>query len=682
LRTDTGEFSATLTDGAIDWRGTTVLEGDSMRISVAGAQASLAAQNTTTLTTDVGDMHVSLARGPVSLQGSTTWRSAGDMSLAMQGLGALTLSGASTLQAGTVHPDADLSIHLAQGDVVMSQASSLRASQDLQLGLDQGSWRTSGASTLQAGRDLLVDVKKGQTTLSERSILDAGRDLSLQTEQGLNASGLTDVLAGGDVRVGVDQGSVILNNTSNLRALAGDVWVSVVSGHVRILDDSRWLAGGDMGVAIGTGNFSALGNTTWQAGRDVRMTITNGSLLNTQRTEVSAGRDVVVSLGQGDISLNDVSSWQAGRDQAWEIREAGAFTMADAQTELVAGNNIALDMADDVRLDWLQAGQTLSIRSARGAVLDNTLAETDLMTARHLVLDAATGLGINWGDNLNTRITDTITAINRSTGGINLQNWVGLSIGEQGVRNLGEGNVMLVSGATLNHGPVLYQSQAGPSHAVINLPGQKIYLIHNLPNNRLLEQWGNRQVGFVEVRTSVPATTQFQLPAYADLSAQLRPASLLQPSDEEDAFDAADRLLRSAQQSAARTIEAYRPIRLAEVLRHEGDPAMRHASAPNFELAISDLSTDLMGLLQTALTVTDAQGNRLMPTEQVDLLQDDDSEPTPLPMPSGKVDSKPASEWAERPVLREAMQLADDELDLPLIDAMHIEGAQHDFFNL
>ena len=109
---------------------------------------------------------------------------------------------------------------------------------------------------------------------------------------------------------------------------------------------------------------------------------------------------------------------------------------------------------------------------------------------------------------------------------------------------------------------------------------------------------------------------------------------------------------------------------------------MRHASAPNFELAISDLSTDLMGLLQTALTVTDAQGNRLMPTEQVDLLQDDDSEPTPLPMPSGKVDSKPASEWAERPVLREAMQLADDELDLPLIDAMHIEGAQHDFFNL
>ena len=545
-----------------------------------------------------------------------------------------------------------------------------------------GALTLSGATTLQAGRDLGVDVKQGQTTLSERSILDAGRDLSLQTEQGLNASGLTDVLAGGDVRVGVDQGSVVLNNTSNLRALAGDVWVSVVSGHVRILDDSRWLAGGDMGVAIGTGNFSALGNTTWQAGRDVRMTITNGSLLNTQRTEVSAGRDVVVSLGQGDISLNDVSSWQAGRDQAWEIREAGAFTMADAQTELVAGNNIALDMADDVRLDWLQAGQTLSIRSARGAVLDNTLAETDLMTARHLVLDAATGLGINWSDNLNIRITDTITAINRSTGGINLQNWVGLSIGEQGVRNLGEGNVMLVSGATLNHGPVLYQSQAGPSHAVINLPGQKIYLIHNLPNNRLLEQWGNRQVGFVEVRTSVPATTQFQLPTYADLSAQLRPASLLQPSDEEDAFDAADRLLRSAQQSAARTIEAYRPIRLAEVLRHEGDPAMRHASAPNFELANSDLSTDLMGLLQTALTVTDAQGNRLMPTEQVDLLQDDDSEPTPLPMPSGKVDSKPASEWAERPVLREAMQLADDELDLPLIDAMHIEGAQYDFFNL
>ena len=676
VRASDGALTAELGNGSVTWRGNTSLEADSISVRANGAQASLSAQNSTSLSTDRGDLSITLERGSLSLQGSSSLSAARHLSLQIAGPGPMSLSGASTLSAGSAQLAGDLSLSVAVGDLSLSNASTLRASQDLSLNLAQGSWRTSGATTIGAGRDTEMNITQGSATLTQRTVIDAGGSASLSADRGINASGLTDLLAGANLRLAAQQGGVGLNNTSVLRASAGDIGVTLGTGDLRIADDSLWQAGRDLSVSIatgdllaldliqwragrdvqvqiGSGQISALNHTTWSAGQDVQLAITTGSLQTQQSTEVSAGRDIAVRLDAGSIGLNDTSLWTAGRDQSWQARDAGQFTMSDSQTALVAGRDLSLDMAETVRIDWLQAGNAMSIRSASGAILDNTAAETDLLAARHLALDASQGIGVNWSNNLNTYVTGTLTAVNRDSGGINLQNWVGLALTPQGVSNRGESNIVLISGGTIAHGAVLYQTSPGTPRSISNPPGQKIYVIHNQPGLLLLEQWGNRTPTFIDTRTSVPESAKS---GNADIRALITPASLIQTSDEGEGLDAANRLLQSVL-TIGQNLPLSQPIRLADVLREGRDGQPRSSFGANLLPEIQGLASEVGGadLLRAQMPPATA------PTPA-------EAEPVPAAEPRSQLLQEPDEvALQDRPVLRQALLLADDNLDLPLI---------------
>jgi hypothetical protein len=677
VRASDGALTAMLGNGSVTWRGTTSLEADSISVRANGAQASLSAQNSTSLSADRGDLVIALERGSMSLQGSSSMSAARHLSLQIAGPGPMSLSGASTLSAGSAQLAGDLSLSVAVGDLSMRNASTLRASQDLRLNLAQGSWRTSGATTLSAGRDTEVNIPQGSATLTQRTVIDAGGSASLSAERGINASGLTDLLAGANLRLAAQQGGVGLNNTSALRANADDISVTLGTGDLRIADDSLWQAGRDLTVSIDTGDLLALNQTTWSAGRDVQvqigsgqisaqnsttwtagqdvqLAITTGALQTRQSTEVNAGRDIGVRLGAGSIGLNDTSLWTAGRDQGWQTRDAGQFTMSDSETALVAGRDLNLDIAQTVRIDWLQAGNAMNIRSASGAILDNTAAETDLLAARHLALDASQGIGLNWSNNLNTYVTGTLTAINRDSGGINLQNWVGLALTPQGVSNRGESNIVLISGGTIEHGEVLYQTSPGTPRSISNPQGQKIYVIHNQPGLLLLEQWGNRTPTFIDTRASVPESAQS---GKADIRALITPASLIPTSGDGQGLDAANRLLQSLQ-AAGQNLPLSQPIKLADVLRESRDGQPRNIFGANLLPEIQGLASEVGGadLLRTQMPPA------IAPTPA-------ETEPVPAAEPQSQL-PKALDDLAlmERPVLRQALLLADDNLDLPLID--------------
>ena len=717
LRTSGGLLSAALANGAVNWRGSTVLEGDSVSISVSGLQASLSANNATTISADAGDVALTLARGNVSLQGASTFTASRNLDLAILGAGQLAMAGASTLQAQT----GDLSVDVAQGHVTFTNASTLRAGDDLTLKLRNGNWSASGASTLTAGGDVSVQVDQGLSTLTQRTVIGATQSLVFKSQNGISASGLTEIVAGQSASLNVVSGGVSFENTSQLRATAGNLNLAVATGTLRFTGDSALTAGTDqtlsantgdvvfdgttiatagqdyalsiatgqlsfsgvsrvtaqrdLSVSVGVGDVTQHNTTSWTAGRDVLLDMGSGNLLSHERTLVMATRDVAVRIQVGDIGINDDSRWLSGQDQHWQISQAGTFVMEDAQTELQSGRDISLSVADDVRVDWMQAAETLRIQAVRGAILDNTAAETDLMAARHLALDAAKGIGLPWADNLNTWITGTLTANNRESGGINVQNWVGLTIGASGVLNRGDGNLILISGGTMNHGEVRNQNEEGLPNSVINPRGQKLFLIHNQSERYLLEQWGNRTISFVNVRTAVPESAKEPL---QDLPANGKSETIatLIPTQVSNPEDAATRLLEWAS-SVTKTQTMSQPIRLADVLRDGGDGSRNPFG--------SDLLSDIRSMNDELQGARSLQAGRALPWISLDSQetvvpiapQSDSGLDADVPQAFGTWPSSadlPPS-WHDRPVLRQAMLLADDSLDQPLIEDEAPEAA-------
>ncbi len=398
-----------------------------------------------------------------------------------------------------------------------------------------------------------------------------------------------------------------------------------------------------------------------------------GDLQTRQRMTTSAGRDIEVRIGTGEVELTEFSRWQAAQDQRWLISNSGGLRMSDAQTELLAARDVRIDTADTIRLDWIEAGNTVSLRSARGAILDNTAAERDLIAARHLVLDAAAGIGLNWSNNLNTYITGTLVATNRVSGGINLQNWVGVSIGEGSVTNSAAGNIILIAGGTIDHRDILYQSPPGTPRSVLNPISQRIYLIHNQPYGRLLEQWGNREQGFINARISSPASEDSgpKEETWQDrIKATVTPANLLPLRSDGGGSDAATRLLQSFQQ-AAQTLQQSQPIRLADVLLESRDGMPRNPYGDNMLPRIQSVAAEVGG----AALLQQTAGDMPAPAGA--------GEPVSPPMPgAAPTDNRSGGEMAwpadplqfslqaleQRPVLRQALQLADDSLDLPLFE--------------
>jgi hypothetical protein len=222
------------------------------------------------------------------------------------------------------------------------------------------------------------------------------------------------------------------------------------------------------------------------------------------------------------------------------------------------------------------------------------------------------------------------------------------------VSNRGESNIVLISGGTIEHGEVLYQTSPGTPRSISNPQGQKIYVIHNQPGLLLLEQWGNRTPTFIDTRASVPESAQS---GKADIRALITPASLIPTSGDGQGLDAANRLLQSLQ-AAGQNLPLSQPIKLADVLRESRDGQPRNIFGANLLPEIQGLASEVGGadLLRTQMPPAIAPP----PAE---------TEPVPAAEPQSQL-PKALDDLAlmERPVLRQALLLADDNLDLPLID--------------
>ena len=186
-----------------------------------------------------------------------------------------------------------------------------------------------------------------------------------------------------------------------------------------------------------------------------------------------------------------------------DVETRAAAMMADAETLIEAGRSVVIRTVGDILLDLIRAGESVSLTSTNGAILDNTAAEDDLIVTPVLTMTAAHGIGVPWQDNLNIDVQE-LNALNTTSGGINVQNRHGFRVGAMGITNLGDQDIVLTAGGAIEQSGLLYQNTVGGANRISNRPGQRIYVLSNLSERDLAEQWGNTSAALTSVLTARP----------------------------------------------------------------------------------------------------------------------------------------------------------------------------------
>jgi hypothetical protein len=245
------------------------------------------------------------------------------------------------------------------------------------------------------------------------------------------------------------------------------------------------------------------GTASVRAGDDLVLQVGTGQVDLRGHTTLTAGADLQLTVGTGDVRLSDWATLLAADVVRLDITDQGGLVMADAETLIEAGRSVVIRTVDDIRLDLIRAGDSVTLTSTLGAILDNTAAEDDLIVTPLLTLTAAHGIGVPWKDNLNVDV-QVLNALNTTSGGINVQNRHGFRVGSLGVTNLGNQDVVLTAGGDIEQSGLLYQNASGGANTVSNRPGQRIYVLSNLSERDLAEQWGNASAELTSVLTARP----------------------------------------------------------------------------------------------------------------------------------------------------------------------------------
>jgi hypothetical protein len=242
-------------------------------------------------------------------------------------------------------------------------------------------------------------------------------------------------------------------------------------------------------------------------------------------TLLAVGNHLGLTVGRGDIFLGEHATLSSQHTVGITITGQGGLVMADAQTLIEAGDAVDIRTIGNIRLDLIRAGNSVSLRSAQGSILDNTAAEDDLIVTRRLDLFAATGIGLPWIDNLNVDVQE-INAFNTTRGGISLQNRGGFIVGDLGISNLARGDIALTAGGAIEQTGLLYQRTPGGANLVSNLPGWRIYAVSNLTPADIEEQWGNLTPQLTSIVTAQPVAV--------DLAALMRGSGVGSSGRDED----------------------------------------------------------------------------------------------------------------------------------------------------
>ncbi|MEX8493771.1 hypothetical protein, partial [Sphaerotilus sp.] len=287
----------------------------------------------------------------------------------------------------------------------------------------------------------------------------------------------------------IGTGDLSMAGTSTVMA-SGSTAITVGQGDLALSGTTLLNSGGNFTANVGTGDLSMAGSSTVVAGNNLLLTIGTGQVDLNGQTTLAAGTNLDLQVDQGNVNLRDDATLSAHDTVRLDIARQGGLVMADARTLVDAGRAVVIRTVDSILLDLIRAGDSVSLTSVQGAILDNTQTEQNLIVTSELNLSAAHGIGLPWKDNLNVDV-QVVNALNTVDQGINLQNRKALAVGDQGVSNLGTGDVVLTAGGAITQHGLRYQRHAGGAGLISNLPGQRIYVISNLSGVDLDAQWGN-----------------------------------------------------------------------------------------------------------------------------------------------------------------------------------------------
>jgi hypothetical protein len=617
---DQGDLQITLRDGQLVASGTTEMAGDGVRVELQTADRSVSLSGTTSIAADQTDLGVSLVQGDITLAGRTTLSAQSDVIAMIDQTGDISASGVTMITA----TDDNVMLSTETGDVSFRDRTTITSGTDTVILIGEGDLTTQAATTVTAHNDIRATLLDGFVRFSDRTILEADRNVVIAARNGLTGSELS-AMHGANVNVIITEGAVTMLNSALVDA-GTDASLEVTTGNVEMYNDTRVSAGDDIMVDVGRGNVEMHANAV-----------------------IHAVDDLKIKVGQGRVWMQDAETLIRGKDVKVTV-ETG-FTPREGS----------------IWLDRIEGAQSVWLRALDGQILDNTAAQDeDLIVTHVMALEASDGIGLIWEDNLNTD-ADYISGFNSWSGGINIQNRTALTVGNasilpdapSGLVNNGEGDVVLISPEVITHGRTFYGvGDRFDDGTITNLPGQGIFLVHNLSQPFFWEQQGDTTRARISAQFGVPENVvlrhlQDALEKEAENERRLRDAGglveLNRFDDEGDAFSSLlERLSVIEQSEDVRSIRKSREVlNITSIETVEEGPVDPYALIKEVQSLDRANSVDGLDLNGADLDAP------LLP--YVDALSENDAGE------DHRLD--------QRPVLQSALALADDDLDAPLIAA-------------
>ncbi len=698
--------------GDIAMSGSTAITTATGDLAILQTRGDLSFRDSSALTA-ARDISVRLAQGDLSTSSATTLTGGRDITVAVDGTATLIhrsiLTAARTL---------DIS---ATGGVKGSGLTDLLGGQKVQVAVAKGDSSFINTAKVQSDQgSVAVDIVDGDLSLRDDASIVALKTVSITIETGdLSGSDQTRVAATDAISLNIGTGSLTLTDDASIKSGvcdsigSGTVTASIGTGDIMLSQNAVISSHGEMAIAIGTGDMVLSDAAALVAGGcdtpatparnslpSIAVSIETGDLVLTDTSNITADEELSIDMGTGKLELYGNATLRAGTSLDINIAR-GNLTMEDAET-LITAQDVTIRVLDglrpgehgDVRIDLIVAGNSTRIEAPNGAILDNTASElVDNIVSPALYLVAGHGIGAEWEDNLNTN-TQLLSAINLLTGGINIQNRTGLTIAPEGVRNFAAGDVVLIA-----NGPISYTASGYSDAALVEpgsiyaMPGQRLIVLNYQGQPYFDQHWGN--LSRIQVLQAISgggdratALDAFEM-AFSGFGRFFSNTGLFDLSFFDYGRDAFDRFLNRFDFFEEDDEDVIRPVKMAEYLLQifENDIAMELEAQ---QRSLEDAAETEMGQTPAqSAAATDAKTTQTAaaPEGTPDSATDDDGVAL-LPQPehpdgaeglvfhdrSGDTQGVAMSgadqaQTADRPVILQAMLLADDEIDMPLIAA-------------
>ncbi|NBS13016.1 MAG: hypothetical protein EBS77_10210, partial [Gammaproteobacteria bacterium] len=450
----------------------------------------------------------------------------------------------------TVSGETGLAVSLGTGVLTATGVTTIRStSGSVGLTLSEGRFGLSGTSLIEGASiefvQRSVSTEAGLVADGETTIRASETDAVLDLNDGIRLSGLSVISAAENVSGSIETGGVVVSGETSIAATAGSI---------------------DWQMTIG--DLSASGTTRIDSGLDTSIAIQTGDVIFNQNTAVTAGRDFALAIETGDVRMNDQGRIIAGADLDITIRDAGNLVMEDEDT-LLKADHVTSNIANTIFLDRIEATSRVDLTAVDGQILDNTASEAvDLIVTDVLTMQASSGIGVNWSDNLNIQANE-VSALNSDTGSVNIQNRNAFTVGELGIGNAAVADVILTSLGRIfvkNFAPGLTW-ETPEAGRVSSIKGQTVHMLQNISSPTFETQPGNQSwQDMIMLRGGNARGLTIMKPS--ERIAQTE--SLIQPeTTQAEAVEAA--LERQAEQTRTliQQLIETRPIEVASVLQNQ-----------------------------------------------------------------------------------------------------------------